>query len=197
MATVTVEEILLRAQTILQDATELRWPLHELLAWLNDAYREIILLRPDAHSQVEVLTCVQGTRQDLRREFPEALRLLDVVRTLPADGRTPSSGIRHVHRPMLDDIRPEWHSERPTHEVEHFAFDPRIPTQFLVYPPAATGAKIEVAFSSVPTGHALDEIDATYPCPPSTPCPPACEFAPENPTWSTGSATATGQVRVL
>ena len=179
MATVTVEEILLRAQSILQDATGLRWPPHELMRWLNDAYREIVFLRPDAHAQVETLTCVAGARQDLRHEFPSALRLLDVVRLVPEDRRIAPRGVRSVEREMLDDIRPYWYGERQTHEIEHFCFDPRIPTQFLVYPPAAEGARLEVAFSSVPTAH--DECpDLPDFCQP--PCSPvaACNLKWEN-----------------
>jgi hypothetical protein len=34
-------------------------------------------------------------------------------------------------------------------------FDPRLPREFLVYPPATTAAQLEVVYSSVPTGHTV------------------------------------------
>lgn len=166
MGTVTVESILCRAQIILQDTTGTRWPLQELLGWLNDAYREIVLLRPDAFSQVEEFVCATGTRQDLKAQHQNALRLLDVVRNMPATG---GGAIRHIERRILDDQRPFWHSETGSTKVRHYSFDSRAPTSFLVYPPAASGAKVEVVFSSVPTEHAVAEIDLEYPCPSAAP----------------------------
>ncbi|MCK7581100.1 MAG: hypothetical protein MZV65_39390 [Chromatiales bacterium] len=163
MATVTVEELLLRAQTILQDATALRWPLHELLAWLNDAYREIVLLRPDANSETGVYTCSEGTRQDLAKAnggFPNALSLLDVVRNVAASSS--KRAIRHIDRTILDDQRRGWHAETPTVNVEHFMFDARLPRSFLVYPPATAQAQLEVVFSSVPLAHSVaDAADSS------------------------------------
>ena len=50
MAITTVNTVIGKAQTILQDATGVRWPRAELIGWLNDAYRDVILARPDANS---------------------------------------------------------------------------------------------------------------------------------------------------
>ena len=163
MGTVIVESILCRAQIILQDTTGTRWPLQELLGWLNDAYREIVLLRPDAFAQIEDYVCVAGTRQDLKTQFPNALRLLDVVRNRPATGG--GCAIRHLERRILDDQRPYWHGETPASKIQHYTFDSRAPTSFLTYPPAVAGTKLEVVFSSVPTEHLVADIDLEYPCP--------------------------------
>ncbi|MCK7581010.1 MAG: hypothetical protein MZV65_38930 [Chromatiales bacterium] len=160
MATVTAESILCRAQIILQDTTGTRWPAEELLGWLNDAYREIVMLRPDAHSQIDTFECAAGTRQDLQAKFPNALRLLDVVRNQGAG----AGAIRHIDRRILDDQRPFWHSETASSRVQHYTFDSRAPTSFLVYPPATSGALVEVVFSSVPTGHTAAEVDLETPC---------------------------------
>lgn len=155
MATVKVTDLIIRAQTILQDTTSTRWPAVELQNWINDAYREIILIRPDANSSTGSFTCAAGTRQKLSTQFASALRLIDVVRNI-----APSSSkkaVRAIDRRVLDDQRRTWHAETASVDVQHFMFDPRLPKEFLVYPPATTLAQLEVVYSSVPTGHNLTE----------------------------------------
>lgn len=153
MATVRVTHLINRARTILQETTDpgVRWPVTELQDWLNDAYREIILLRPDANSESDDFVCAAGTRQSLVARFPNALRLLDVVRNQH------NRAVRQIDRAILDDQRRGWHGETQTTLIEHFIFDPKLPREFLVYPPAQAGATLEVAFSSVPTSHMLSE----------------------------------------
>jgi hypothetical protein len=47
--------------------------------------------------------------------------------------------------------------------IERYAFDPRLPREFLVYPPAAVGAQLEIIYSSVPAAHALTETQLGNP----------------------------------
>jgi len=42
-------------------------------------------------------------------------------------------------------------------DIQHYMFDPRLPKEFLVYPPATTAARLEVIYSSVPLAHTLTE----------------------------------------
>jgi predicted Rdx family selenoprotein len=154
MATVTVNEVLIKAQTILQDTTSTRWPSNELVGWLNDSYREIISMRPDANSESGTFTCAVGTRQVLTKSsggFPNALRLLDIVRNMAATSN--KRAVRPIDRRILDDQRRGWHDETDTVNIEHFIFDPKLPREFMVYPPANAQAQLEVVFSSVPTNH--------------------------------------------
>lgn len=150
--TVTVQEILDRVETILQDSTNVRWTVEELVWWLNDSYRTIIGFRPDANSDVVTFTCAAGTRQNLVPSVPGATRLLDVVRNRAAGSNL--GAIRQIDRSILDDQRRSWHNDPGTRDIEHFTFDPRLPTGFLVYPPALDVTEVEVVFSAVPTGHA-------------------------------------------
>lgn len=156
MATVTVASLINKAQIILQDTTDsgVRWPQDELLGWLNDAYLEIVLQRPDANSDVGTFTCVSGTRQQLARPgggFENALTLLDVVRNV-ATGSS-KGAVRQIDRSILDDQRRTWHAENQTLDIEHWMHDPRVPRAFLVYPPAANGAQLEVMYSLAPSSH--------------------------------------------
>ena len=156
MATVTIQDLVDRAQTILQDTTDsgVRWPTTELVGWLNDAYREIVLARPDANSDSGTFTCAAGTRQQLDKAvggFPTALRLLDVVRNVAAGSN--KGAIRSIERAILDDQRRTWHGETGSLNIEHFMLDPRLPREFLVYPPALATTELEVVYSSVPAAH--------------------------------------------
>ena len=161
MATVRVVDIIQKAQTVLQDSTGVRWPGLELQGWFNDAYREIILLRPDANTETGTFTCVEGTRQQLHSEFPNALRLIDIVRNVAAT--SDKKAVRIIDRDILDDQRRAWHAESPTENIEHFMFDPILPRSFLVYPPASDTAQLEIVYSSVPAGHTLSEAELANP----------------------------------
>ena len=49
---VTVQSVIDRVQKTLQDTTGVRWPVvDELVLWVNDAQREIALLKPDASAK--------------------------------------------------------------------------------------------------------------------------------------------------
>lgn len=165
MATVRVIDVIRRVEDVLQD-NNLRWPRLELQDWLNEAYLSIILMRPDANTQTGTFTCVAGTRQKLDAIYPAAFRLVDIVRNLAATSN--KRVVRQVSRGILDDQRPEWHSETETVDIQHFMFDPRLPKEFLVYPPATLAAELEVVYSAPVAPHAMSEdaldpegVDAT------------------------------------
>ena len=161
MPTVKVVDRIARAQTILQDTTGVRWPALELQDWLNDAYREIINARPDANTATGTFTCAAGTRQVLTTGFPNALRLIEVIRNVATTSS--KRAVRLIDRQMLDDQRRGWHAETQSVNIEHYMFDPRLPKEFLVYPPATTAAQLEVVHASVPNGHALTEGELVNP----------------------------------
>lgn len=155
MATVKVVELVSKAQTLLQDTTQVRWPVLELQGWLNDSYREAVNLRPDANTQTGEYVCIAGARQVLTGTFANALRLIEVVRNTATTSA--KGAVRIVNRRMLDDQRRNWYAETQTVDIQHYMFDPRLPKEFLVYPPATTAARLEVIYSSVPTAHTLTE----------------------------------------
>lgn len=155
MATVKVVDIVLRAQTILQDTTGVRWPPIELQLWFNDSYREIVNIRPDVNTATGTFNCVVGPRQILTTAFANATRLVDVVRNV-ASGST-KSAVRLVDRNILDDQRKSWYNETSAINIDHYMFDARLPKEFMVYPPATNTAQLEVVFTQVPAPHTLTE----------------------------------------
>ena len=162
MASTLVSSLIDRAQVILQDKTGTRWPESELLDWLNDAYKEIIQIRPDAYSQSATFNCVEGTLQKVTTMFPAALTLLDVMRNSTGTMRP----ITLIERDILDDQIADWHSQTPGAEVQHYAYDPRNPKEFFVYPSVAAATQVDIVYSSVPTAHTVTadviKIDDNY-----------------------------------
>jgi hypothetical protein len=159
MAVSKVVDIVKRAQTILQDTTAVRWPLSELQYWLNDSYKEIVILRPDANAESATVTLAAGARQKCHDaasiNLPNLLRVLDIVRNLHTS--SDKRAIRRTDRKILDDQRPTWYTDTPSYSIQHYIYDDRNPHEFMVYPPASNGATVEIVYSSVPTAHELSE----------------------------------------
>lgn len=148
---ITAASIIQRAQQLLHDTTGVRWLAPELVRWLNDGQREIVMYRPDANSRVSTATLAAGTRQDLDTTtgVTAPAKLIDVVRNMAVTSNL--KGVRLVDRKLLDQQRPSWHAETPSVNIIHYTFDPRDPTAFYVYPPATTSAQLEIVYSAYPT----------------------------------------------
>jgi len=151
MATIITQTIIDRAETIIQDTTNVRWPAAELLNWLNDGQREIVLLKPEASV---VNASVQLTAAKTKQTLPAAaITLLDVTRNMGSNGTTDGDAIRLVSREVLDAQSPDWHTHTNTGgKIQHYVFDPRDPKTFYVYPKApATAWYVELVYSASPT----------------------------------------------
>ena len=146
-------ELIDKARRILQDTTTggTRWLDAELLGWINDAQREIVLIKPNSNSLVAAHNLIAGTKQTL----PDGgLTLLSVIRNTGTNDSTDSS-VRRVDRNILDSENPTWHGTTASDTIIHYIFDEDNPDVFYVYPPAlaaATGdAALELSYSSAPT----------------------------------------------
>jgi len=161
--TVLVQDVINRAQTVLQDTTGVRWPVvSELVLWVNDAQREIALLKPDASATNATITLVAGTKQSI----PVAgNRLLKAVRNMSsaASSGTGKRAVRLVDREVLDAQTPDWHDPNAasgdaahTAIVKHYIYDEANPRNFYVYPGVAGNAFLEIIYSSNPAAVALN-----------------------------------------
>jgi len=152
---VTVQSVIDRAQTVLQDTTGVRWPVvAELVLWVNDAQREIALLKPDASATNATITLVTGTKQDIPSG---GNRLLKVVRNMSAASNgTGKRSVRLVDREVLDAQTPDWHDPTVSGDaahtaiVKHYIYDEANPRNFYVYPGVAGNAYLEIIYSSNP-----------------------------------------------
>jgi hypothetical protein len=147
MPTITAQSIIDKAQTILQDTTEVRWTEAELLGWLNDGQREIAMRRPDAYSKIANVTLAAGTKQSIPSD---GTAILKVIRNMGANGTTPGRAIRHVPADVLDSNVPNWHAATQVAEILHAVVDVRMPKFFYVYPPANGTTQVEVLYAAPP-----------------------------------------------
>jgi hypothetical protein len=153
---VSVQSVIDRVQTTLQDTTGVRWPVvGELVLWINDAQREIALLKPDASAKNTTITLVDGTKQDIPSD---GNRLLRAVRNMSAaSGGTGKRSVRLVQREVLDAQTPDWHDPlvsgdaAHTNIVKHYIYDEQNPRNFYVYPGVSGDAYLEIIYSANPS----------------------------------------------
>lgn len=149
MGTVTAQAILDKATTQLIDLTNVRWTRAELLAWLNDGMRQIVIIQPSATSTTSAVKLVAGTRQLLPAD---GWLLLQVYRNMGTSGSTPGRVIRIVSRELLDGFNPDWHTATAKAEVKNYLYDAQDQLAFYVYPPNTGTQYIELNYSAQPTG---------------------------------------------
>ena len=139
-----------RATDLLMDNTSVRWPANELVRYLNDGQREVLIARPDAINKTATVTLVAGTRQNLDAMAlsPAPTKLIEITRNMAA--ASTKRAVRLVPRQILDAQTPGWHGLAGTVDILHYIFDPRDPKTFYVYPPALATAQLEVMYSGVP-----------------------------------------------
>lgn len=157
MATVTASSVIAKAQTILQDTTGVRWPENELLGWLNDGQREIVLYKPNAFVKNTAVRLAAGTKQALPAD---GVQLIDVVRNMGTDGLTPGRSIRITMREVLDSQLPDWHATTPSSQVKHYMYTMLDPKNFYVYPPqpAVSQGYVELIYGASPTDATISSV---------------------------------------
>lgn len=141
---ITAQSLIRRVVETLQDNTSIRWPVNELVRYMNDGQREIVLYRPDSMVTNGTLALVAGTKQSLPAN---GSKLIEVVRNSTGNKRS----VRLANREILDAQTPGWHALTGSAEVLHYMFDPRDPKVFYVYPPATASASLEIVYSALPT----------------------------------------------
>lgn len=141
MPTVVVGDLIDRVAITLQDRTNVRWPRIDLLTYLNDAQRQVVLNRPDAQAVNTTFNCLNQSKQTLPAA---ALRLLAVKRNINGRSITP------VEQSTLDIQLPEWHQTAETDGVEHFIYDPIDPKTFYLFPVPIADRQIEIVYSTAP-----------------------------------------------
>lgn len=150
MPSILASSIIDKAEIVLQDVANIHSSQSELLGWLNDAQREIAILKPESTAVTKTIQLATGTRQSLGTgSTSDAYMLLKVVRNMGAAGVTPGNAIRNIPGEVLDANRPGWHSESASPTVQNLIYDPRTPTQFYVYPPNS-GSYVEIVYSALP-----------------------------------------------
>jgi HAMP domain-containing protein len=164
MATIQVDSLILKAQTIIQDTTKtfsagmddgIRWTKQEWLAWLNDGQRETVLYRPSANIRSLTHNFDNGTLQKI--PTTDGVMFVDLPRNTSSGG-VATSVIRATDRAALDATRPDWHADASTGVVKYFIYDPRNPKEFFVYPQATTSMYAHLVYSATPADCSLGGV---------------------------------------
>lgn len=164
MTTITATSIIDKAQVILQDKAGVHWPDVELLGWLNDGQRHVVLIKPNAYVKRTAIRLAAGTLQDLPAD---GVQLIDVPRNMGITGSTPGRAIRVTLREALDTQAPDWHSSAPSPVAKHFMYSLLDPKHFYVYPQNTGTGHVEMVYGAAPpdatlaSAIALDDIYQT------------------------------------
>jgi len=146
MAT-TAKQVIDSAVEVLHDDAGVRWPRVDLLGYLNDGQREILLYRPDASTALVNHTLAAGFLQALPAQ---AIRLMDVKCNV--SGRS----CKLAKRDSLDDQRPSWRTDPESETVKAWTYDERDPKRFEVWPPATSSAALRMLISVPPADVATE-----------------------------------------
>lgn len=158
MSTITAGVLIDRTSIILQDTTNIRWPRIELLGWLNDGEREIVLHKPNAYIKNVQTPLAAGSKQNLP---VDGVSLIDVPRNVAGPA------IRVVSREILDAQTPGWHTGIPQVTTKHYVYSPLDPKTFYVYPPSTGTGSVDLVYAASPAdvGEAstilVDDVYAT------------------------------------
>lgn len=139
---ITATSIIDDVTTDLHDAGNVRWTRAEMLLWLNDGQREIVLFRPDASTSVVDHTLAAGYLQTIPST---ALRLMRVI------ANTGGRACTNTPVAALDEQRPSWRTETASAVIKAWAYDERDPKRFEVWPPATTSAQLKLLLAVPPT----------------------------------------------
>lgn len=145
MGTVTAKTIIDKATIQLIDLTNIRWTRAELLSWLNDGMRQIVLIQPSASSTTVSKLLVAGTRQTIP---VDGWLLLSVYRNMGTNGTTPGRTIRIISREIIDGFNPNWHTDTAKAEVRNYVYTDQDQTAFYVSPPNTGTQYIELNYSA-------------------------------------------------
>jgi len=150
MGTIVASVVIEKVQIVLQDVLGVRWPsATELLGWLNDAQREIMVFKPNSNPKTLAVKLAPGTRQSIPSD---GVQLMDVVRNMGTTGTDPGRAIRIAMREVLDAQIPNWHAAPAASVAKHYMYTVLDPKNFYVYPPqpAVNQGYVEMTYAAMP-----------------------------------------------
>lgn len=166
MGTYTGNDLVTRAETLVQDQDAIRWPLAELPLWIDDAQREICIKKPSAFTKHANYSLAASAKQAIT-SLTDGHAVLDVLWNMSA-ADVPGAAIRRVDKSVLTAQLPSWPTSKGT-DIKHW-MQGEEPKVFYVYPAlhkAGTARKVELLYAAVPPEYvalsqaiALDDIYA-------------------------------------
>lgn len=147
MGTVTAGAIIDKAAKQLTDIAGVRWTRAELLAWLNDGQRQIVLIQPSATNTVTAVQLAAGARQLIPSD---GWLLLGINCNMGTDGATPGRAVRLISRELLDNFDPDWRTATASAVTKNYLYDVQDQLAFHVYPPSTGTNFLQINYSRQP-----------------------------------------------
>lgn len=149
MGLITAKTVIDAVTVTLQDDANVMWTRAELLSYLNDGQREIVLAKPDSFAKNVAMPLVAGTKQTIPADGIMFMRL---TRNMGASGTAPGRVVREIEMRILDEQIADWHYATPNAVAMHFCRVEQDPKRFYVFPPQpSTGqGQAEIIYSAVP-----------------------------------------------
>lgn len=148
MGTVTAGAIIDKAVRQLTDLSAIRWTRAELLAWLNDGQRQIVVLDPAAANTVTSVQLQAGARQTIPAN---GWLLLGINCNMGTNGTTPGRAVRLISRELLDNFDPDWRNATKSAVTKNYLYDIQDQLAFHVYPPSTGTNYLQINYSKQPT----------------------------------------------
>lgn len=145
MAT-SVDFIVERVASLLQDTGHVRWTLPDLTDYINEAQLAIIKKVPSANIVTAIVALIEGTQQALPAD---GYFLQKVVRNYA--GSSPGKVIRWVDMEAQDATNPDWHTATANATVEEYMYDQADPDVFWVSPPQTSSpTDVQIKYGAIP-----------------------------------------------
>lgn len=132
----TVQDVLSRADEVINDPGNIRWTEASKIRWLNDALDLLSQAVPELFAARGSHTCTAGSFQSLA--IARARVLVGVVGVLPCIKQS------------LDAFAPGWQAGVPSATAMHWMPAGTGPRDFLLYPPSTTGQSLAVDYVATP-----------------------------------------------
>lgn len=145
MAT-TVDNVVERVASLLQDTGYVRWTAADLIRYLNEAQSATVKKVPAANITITDLTLVEGTQQTVPAD---AMVLMDVIYNNPAG--VPGPTIRWVDMDTQNATDPDWRAATAAVTVEEYMYETDDPYVFWVSPPqTAVPTNVRIKYAANP-----------------------------------------------
>lgn len=150
----TAYNLILRAQSILQDTTGQQWSDADLLREVCAGQTLIAAKVPDGCTGKRPVMLVSGVRQQLPAN---CISCLAITRNMGTDGLTVGDVIYPFDPASLSAFDPGWEYGTEGTSIKSYFYQPQLPREFMVYPPAVAGIYVEAAMRLEPTPIVYDE----------------------------------------
>jgi len=139
---ITANDVLLRLDDLLLDASRIRWPVAERLRYISDAERQVVAFVPEAGPTM--VTTFPLTLDIARQSAPPGTA--KVLEMLSINGRD----VRAITLEEMDFQRPGWMREATNDRVQHWMPVTANQREFLVYPRPRTAVQAEALLVTWP-----------------------------------------------